>query len=279
MSIYQFLIAVRSQDGAQLTNESGETTSHLMGMFYRTTRMIENGIKPCYVFDGKPPKMKSDELAKRGTKRAEATKALETAVEAGDTANAERFMKRTVKVLPEHNLECQRLLTLMGIPWVGAPCEAEAQCAALAKAGKVYGVGSEDMDTITFGAPVLVRHLTFSEAKKAPIQEFFHAKVLEGFEMTQSQFIDLCIMLGCDYCESIKGIGQQKAFSLIKTHGTIEKVLENIDTKRFTVPENWQYQQARDLFNNPEVTDPDTITVLLRLNESSNGQLQTNKEL
>lgn len=62
MSIYQFLIAVRSNDGQQLQNEQGETTSHLMGIFYRTIRMVENGIKPCYVFDGAPPKMKSEEV-------------------------------------------------------------------------------------------------------------------------------------------------------------------------------------------------------------------------
>jgi len=46
-----------------------------------------------------------------------------------------------------------------------APCEAEAQCAALVKAGKVYAVGTEDMDALTFGASVLLRHLTFSEAR------------------------------------------------------------------------------------------------------------------
>lgn len=58
MSIYQFLIAVRQKDGEMLTNDAGETTSHLMGFFYRTIRIVENGIKPAYVFDGKPPSLK-----------------------------------------------------------------------------------------------------------------------------------------------------------------------------------------------------------------------------
>jgi len=58
MSIYQFLIAVRQKDGEMLTNDAGETTSHLMGFFYRTIRIVENGIKPAYVFDGKPPELK-----------------------------------------------------------------------------------------------------------------------------------------------------------------------------------------------------------------------------
>ena len=95
MSIYQFLIAVRS-DGQQLTNESGETTSHLMGLFYRTIRMLENGIKPVYVFDGKPPQLKSGELAKRTERREEAQKQLTEAQQAGDQENIEKFSRRFV---------------------------------------------------------------------------------------------------------------------------------------------------------------------------------------
>ncbi|KAJ3088339.1 Elongation of fatty acids protein 2 [Quaeritorhiza haematococci] len=242
--------------------------------------MVENGIKPVYVFDGKPPDMKSAEvvqnrlvselaihsdvfiyvkLKKRGERREEAQKSAEAATEAGDTANFDKFSRRTVKVTKEHNDECRRLLSLMGIPYVDAPCEAEAQCAALAKAGKVYGAGSEDMDTMTFGAPVLLRHLTFSEARKLPIIEMHLPSALEGLEMTMDQFIDLCILLGCDYCDSIRGIGPKSAVNLIKEHGTLEKVLASLDKKKYNVPENWPYQQARELFKNPDVLDPETV--------------------
>ncbi|CAF1516409.1 unnamed protein product [Adineta steineri] len=150
MSIYQFLIAVR-QNGETLTNESGETTSHLMGMFYRTIRMIENGIKPVYVFDGKPPQMKSKELEKRLERRTEAEAEMTKAADAGDEEAFDKFSRRTVKVTKEHNEDCKRLLKLMGVPYVDAPTEAEAQCAALVKQGKVYGVGTEDMDK--YGVP------------------------------------------------------------------------------------------------------------------------------
>jgi flap endonuclease-1 len=261
MSIYQFLIAVRQQDGLQLTNDSGETTSHLMGLFYRTIRMAENGIKPVYVFDGKPPDLKSDELKKRGERRSEANKGLAEAEAAGDQENIEKFAKRTVKVTKEHNEECQRLLKLMGVPFVIAPCEAEAQCAALAKSGMVYAAGSEDMDTLTFGSPVLLRHLTFSESRKMPIKEFIHEKMLSGLELTEEQFIDLCILLGCDYCDSIKGIGPHRALALIKEHKNIETILKNIDLAKYKVTEDWNYQGARELFRNPLVTDPSTIQV------------------
>lgn len=192
MSIYSFLIAVRS-DGQQLMNESGETTSHLMGMFYRTLRMVDNGIKPLYVFDGKPPVLKSGELAKRFQRKKEAHEGLEEAKETGTAEEIEKFSRRTVRVTREHNAECQRLLKLMGIPYIIAPTEAEAQCAVLARAGKVYAAASEDMDTLTFDSPILLRHLTYSEQRKEPIQEIYVDKVLEGLNMERSQVHGLAL--------------------------------------------------------------------------------------
>ncbi|CAG8500764.1 10651_t:CDS:10 [Ambispora leptoticha] len=258
MSLYQFLIAVRSE-GQQLVNEAGETTSHLMGMFYRTIRMVENGIKPCYVFDGKPPTLKSGELAKRLERKKEANKSLEEAQETGNSADIDKFSRRMVRVTPQHNSECKKLLQMMGIPVVEAPCEAEAQCAALAREGKVFAAASEDMDTLTFGAPVLLRHLTFSEARKMPIDEIHTNKILEELGLKMEEFIDLCILLGCDYCESIKGIGPHRALEFIKKYKSLEEIINNIDTKKYPIPENWQFKDVRQLFLNPEVKDPKEI--------------------
>ncbi|KAI8054516.1 flap endonuclease 1-like protein [Syncephalis plumigaleata] len=258
MSIYQFLIAVRS-DGQMLQSETGETTSHLMGFFYRTIRMIDNGIKPVYVFDGKPPVLKSGELAKRLERREQAEQSMKDALAADDKELHDKFSRRTVKVTREHNDEVKRLLHLMGIPYVEAPCEAEAQCAALAKAGKVYAAATEDMDTLTFGAPILLRHLTFSEARKMPINEIHLDKVLAGLNMTMDQFVDLCILLGCDYCESVRGIGPYRALSLLREHKSLDALLKQLDKTKYTVPENWPINEVRELFLNPEVSDPETI--------------------
>lgn len=264
MSIYQFLIAVRSE-GSQLTNEAGETTSHLMGMFYRTIRMMEAGIKPIYVFDGAPPKLKSGELAKRLGRRTGAEEQAAEAREVGNTALLDRMNRRTVRATRQHTEECQRLLRLMGVPVVQAPCEAEAQCAALVRQGHAYAAGSEDMDTLTFGTPILLRHLTFSEARKMPISEIHLAPVLEGLAMDVDQFIDLCILLGCDYCDSIKGIGPTRAVALLRQHGSIEGVLAALDPEKYAVPENWPFDEARALFRAPAVLpvdDPQLATGL-----------------
>ncbi|KAF8158036.1 PIN domain-like protein [Crassisporium funariophilum] len=231
MSIYQFLIAVRQKDGEMLMNDAGETTSHLMGFFYRTIRIVENGIKPAYVFDGKPPEMKKGVLSKRFEKREEAKEEGEEAKETGTAEDMDRFSRRTVKVTREHNEECRRLLKLMGIPVVIAPSEAEAQCAELARGGKVYAAGSEDMDTLTFNAPILLRHLTFSEAKKQPISEINLQAALDGLEMDMSQFVDLCILLGCDYLEPIRGVGPKSALKLIKEFGGLKGVVKHLREK------------------------------------------------
>ena len=292
MSIYSFLIAVRS-DGQQLMNESGETTSHLMGMFYRTLRIVDNGIKPLYVFDGAPPKLKSGELAKRFQRKAEANEAHEEAKETGTAEEVEKFSRRTVRVTREHNDECKKLLTLMGVPYINAPTEAEAQCAVLARTGKVYAAASEDMDTLCFDSPVLLRHLTFSEQRKEPIQEIHLDKVLEGLAMDRKQvgliihclllkhdasdapstyrlllppltafpqFVDLCILLGCDYLDPIKGIGPNTALKLIREHGSLEAIVAHIQSEskpKYTIPADWPYKDARDLFFHPDVRPAD----------------------
>ncbi|CDO92321.1 unnamed protein product [Kluyveromyces dobzhanskii CBS 2104] len=263
MSLYQFLIAVRQQDGVQLAGEDGETTSHLMGMFYRTLRMIDHGIKPCYVFDGKPPELKKYELDKRKVRREDTEVKLREATEQAEIIKHER---RLVKVLPWHNEEAQKLLSLMGIPFVIAPAEAEAQCAELAKSGKVFAAASEDMDTLCYQVPVLLRHLTFSEARKLPIQEFETDLIFNTLDLTQAQFIDLGIILGCDYCEGIKGVGPVNALKLIKEHGSLEAIVEKyengeISNGRWRIPEGWQYKEARALFMEPDVIPSDTVTL------------------
>ncbi|PIA40764.1 hypothetical protein AQUCO_02400079v1 [Aquilegia coerulea] len=246
MSIYQFLIVVGRSGTEMLTNEAGEVTSHLQGMFSRTIRLLEAGIKPAYVFDGKPPDLKKQELAKRYSKRADATEDLAAAIETGDKEDIEKFSKRTVKVTKQHNDDCKKLLRLMGVPVIEAPSEAEAECAALCKSGKVYAVASEDMDSLTFGAPKFLRHLMDPSSRKIPI--------LEELNLSMDQFIDLCILCGCDYCDSIRGIGGQTALKLIRQHGSIENILENINKERYQIPEDWPYQEARQLFKEPLVS-------------------------
>ncbi|GMM48097.1 multifunctional nuclease [Pichia kluyveri] len=262
MCLYQFLIAVRQQDGNNLTNESGDTTSHLMGFFYRTIRMASYGIKPCYVFDGKPPVLKGGELEKRLKRREEAESKATELKETGSIEELQKFQRRTVRVTKEQNEDAKKLLKLMGIPFVNAPCEAESQCAELSKSGKVYGAASEDMDTLCYQPAHFLRNVTAAEARKLKIEEYDINKVLEDFEMDINTFVDLCILLGCDYCETIKGIGPVTALKLIKEHKNIENIIKSIEENpksKYKIPENWPYKEARELFLNPDVLKGDDV--------------------
>jgi len=252
MAIYQFLIAVRSggpnQQAVMLTNSDGETTSHIQGLFNRTNRFLTEGMKPVFVFDGKAPSMKSGELAKRREKRKKAEEELKKAVDDENVEEMDKHSKRLARAGRKENEDCKRLLQLMGVPVIVAPMEAEAECAALCKAGLVYATGTEDMDALTFATPILIRKLTFANqtAKGAKIQQMNYKKAIEGLNLTHEQFVDLCILLGCDYCDTIRGIGPKTALKLIRQHGSIEKIITSLKgivnkdgVQKYVVPKNW----------------------------------------
>ncbi|KAK5580853.1 hypothetical protein RB653_000877 [Dictyostelium firmibasis] len=252
-SLYQFLIAMNADVSSALTNQ--------LGMFYRTIKLISRGIKPVYVFDGSAPVLKSGELAKRQARRKEAKENLKEATEVGTTEEVQKFAKRIITVTRKQNEDCIKLLTLMGVPIVKAPCEAEAQCAEIVKKGKAWATGSEDMDSLTLGSTVLLRRLFFSEAKKMPILEFELQSVLDGLGLTQDEFIDLSILLGCDYCDSIKGIGPKRAIELVQKHKTMEEVIKHLDKSKYPLPEFFPFQEVRDLFKNPNVIPADQLPI------------------
>lgn len=121
------------------------------------------------------------------------------------------------------------------------------------------------MDCLTFGCPILLRGFT---SKDEPVTEIKLDVVLKELDMTMEEFIDLCILCGCDYCDNIEGIGPTKAFKYLKEYGTIEDIIKftekhNSDTtkkKKYLCPkENFDYDQARVLFKTPEVLDPEKI--------------------
>jgi flap endonuclease-1 len=240
-----------------LTNADGETTSHIQGMFNRTIRFLTEGLKPAFVFDGKAPTMKSGELQKRREKRKKAEEELKKASEEENVEEMDKQSKRLARAGKKENEDCQKLLRLMGVPVIMAPCEAEAEAAALCKAGLVYATATEDMDALTFQTPVLIRKLTFANqaAKGAKIQQMDYKKAIEGLGLTYDQFVDLCILLGCDYCDTIKGIGPKTALKLIHEHGSIEKILQNLDRKKYTIPKDWIPNEKDEGEDEQENTD------------------------
>ncbi len=259
MCMYQLLVGVR-MGADNLTNESGMNTSHIVGMFYRCIRILELGIKPVFVFDGKPPTMKGGELMKRAEAKAAAKEEMKKAEEAGDAEAVEKFARRINHITPEMTAACKKLLRLMGIPVVEAPCEAEAQCAEMNKAGLVYATASEDMDSLTFGTPRLLRHLwagssTTAAKKGVNPTEFNLNVVLEDLDVDMPQFIDMCILCGCDYMDSIRGMGPVSAYKFITQHKNIPGILDAVSAQtKYKVPDQFPFEAAREQFVKPEVT-------------------------
>jgi flap endonuclease-1 len=267
MNLYQFIIAIRDNQGGTLQNEAGDVTSHINGFLARTIKILEAGAKPVYVFDGKAPELKQHTLDDRREAKQQAEADLKEAQEKGDNETVKKIMGRTVRVTKKHNEDVQELMRLMGCPVVMAPAEAEAQCAELCKGGKVYAAATEDLDTLTFGSNKLVRNLFSPEAQKKPIFEVDLALALEQLGVTMDQFIDFCILCGCDYIDSIKGLGPQTGIKLIIEHKTIEEVLPNSETARKAAPnEEWleRLKRVRDCFKNHDVTPASEVDCELK---------------
>ncbi len=235
--LYQFLSSVRQRDGTPLMNERGEVTSHLAGILYRTGNIVDAGIKPVWVFDGKPHPLKLETLAMRAERRQAAVTEMEEALAAGDEEKALSKAKQTSKLTVPMAEQAMSLLRALGMPVVEAPADGEAQAAWMCQEGLVDGVCSQDFDSLLYGSPVLLRNLTLSGRRKLPgkqvwvpvtperisLQETFTASGL-----TREQLIDAAILVGTDFNPGIKGIGPKKAVALIDKAGSLEALVERL---------------------------------------------------
>jgi flap endonuclease-1 len=239
--MYQVVIAIRNS-GSDLTNNKGEVTSHILGLFNKTLSFLEKGIIPVFVFDGKPPHLKYKILEARKQVR---QKALEKLSDAQTSIDKIKYLKRSVWISREQMNQCRELLTLMGIPYINAPQEADSQLAYLCKQNMVYAVLTEDMDILTFGSPRISRNLTSS--KKAPL-EIELSKILEILNITYDEFIELCILFGCDYCPTLSDIKTNDIFTFYMKNKSIEKTLHALKEAGYNIPDKFEYIEAKEYF-------------------------------
>ncbi len=257
-ALYQFITIIRGQDGRPLMDRRGRITSHLSGLFFRTINLLKIGIKPLFVYDGRPPELKKATVEERSERRQEAQKLYEQALAEGRIEEAQKYAKQAA-TLNEFIVESsKKLLSLMGIPVVQAPSEGEAQAAYVAMRGDAYASGSQDFDSLLFGSPRLVRNLSIVGRRKLPGRkeyvevepELIHLNnLLQSLELSREQLIDIAILIGTDYCEGVKGVGPKTALKLIKTHGSAEKALKALGKTLEVEPAEIRY-----IFLNPEVT-------------------------
>jgi len=245
--IYQFLSSIRQYDGTPLKDQNGRITSHFSGILYRTSSLVEKGIKPVYVFDGKSSALKKETQEKRKEIKEESEKKWKEALEEGRIEDARKFAVRSSRMSPEIVEGSKKLIKLMGLPYVQARGEGEAQASYMVSIGDAWCVASQDYDCMLFGAPRMVKNLTISGSQNNPeIIEL--EKVLNNLEITREQLVDMAIMVGTDFNQGIKGIGAKKGLKLIKEYDDIYHVLESLDIKL-----DVDAQILREMFLNHEV--------------------------
>ncbi|MBQ7700994.1 MAG: flap endonuclease-1 [Candidatus Methanomethylophilaceae archaeon] len=257
-TIYQFLSIIRQPDGYPLTDSKGRVTSHLSGLLYRTANLIEAGIEPSFIFDGKPHELKFDTLAKRREIREKAEKEWEQAIKEGDTKKAFSKAQQTSRMTPEILASAKELLGLMGLPVIIAPSDGEAQGAYMCAKGDVWASASQDFDSLLFGAPRLLRNMTITGRRKVPGKDIYKdvkTEIIDSKEffdelgITREQLVDVCILMGTDFNPGISGIGPKKGLKLIKDHGDLEGAMRHLEVD---IP---GYQEVRDIFLNGTYSD------------------------
>ncbi len=259
-ALYQFLASIRQPDGTPLMDSRGRVTSHLSGLFYRTINLVENGIKPVYIFDGKPPELKEEEVRRRMEAREKAEKLYQEALKAGRLEEARRYAQMASRLTRDMVEDAKRLLNAMGIPWVQAPAEGEAQAAHLVKKGDAWAVGSQDYDSLLFGSPRLVRNLSITGKRKLPRRnveievkpEIIELdKLLSSLGLTREQLVVIAMLIGTDYNPGgVKGFGPKKALSFVKDKDPAV-ALKMLPRHQFPV----EPEEIYKYFLEPQVTD------------------------
>jgi flap endonuclease-1 len=260
--LYQSVISIRNS-GHDIVNNDNMVISHIIGLLNKILNLLESGIIPVFVFDGKPPIIKNKLLAQRKEIK---LKAMEKYKSTDNMEDKIKFFKRCVSITKEQMDDCRELLTAMGLPYINATEEADSVLADLCKNNMVHAVLTEDMDILTFGAPRIIRNVM---SLNKPIIEINLNDILTTLNITHNEFIELCIYFGCDYCalQNEKKLNNLEIYDIYKTN---KIVLDN-----FIVVNKDEYKTAKKYFttnyeNNVEYTidimypDVEKLTMLLK---------------
>jgi len=261
--LYQFLTTIRSRDGSLLMDSKGNITSHLVGLFSRTTRLMQNNIKLIFVFDGKPPELKEKERERRKNIKINAEKEYKKAVEEENIEEMKKYASRTSRLTEEMIDDSKKLISALGLPIIQAPSEGEAQAACIAKNKDADYCVSQDFDSLLFGSPRLVRNLSLiGKRKKSGLSyETVNPEVinlsenLNNLGIDQNQLIALAMLVGTDYnIGGVKGIGPKNALKLVKKYGSnLDSLFEEVKWGDFF---NYPWKEVYNLFKKmPVITN------------------------
>lgn len=247
--LYQFLASIRQEDGTPLMDFKGNPTGHLSGLFYRTARLIANNIKPVYVFDGVPPIFKQKEIVRRRELKKEAEFKWREALDYGRVEDAKKFAQATSRLSEEMVMESKQLLCALGLPYIEAPSEGEAQAAAMVKNRIAFASASQDYDSLLFGTPKLIRNLSITGKRKVPNEERYVLiepeeirldEVLSLLQINREQLILIGILSGTDFNNGVKGVGAKTALKIVKEN-------KDVGSMKTYVKNKYKYEFEEDV--------------------------------
>ncbi len=258
IELHQFLALIRKPDGSLFTDPRGRVTSHLIGLLTRTSRLVTDyKLHPIFVFDGRPNPLKKATIEARRRVQQKAQTEYAQAIAAKDYSRAWSKVVMTGRVTGDVLADAKRLLSLMGIPWLEALEDGEAQASFMAAKGDVWAVGSKDYDCLLFGAPILARYLTLTGREYLPSKKTSRPLIpelvkladnLEALGISREQLVDLALLVGTDFNEGVMGIGPKKGLALVRKYGAAEKFPEEI---RSGLPSD--LDRVRSIFLHPRV--------------------------
>ena len=269
--LYQSVIAIKSK--SNLVGPTGNSTSHILGILLKTLYYLKINIIPVHIFDGKPPELKMKVLEDRFKIR---QNAIDKLIEIDDKEKDKekddkdelsdidklRLIKQSISISQDEMSEVKEIVKLLGVPYIEAPQEADSQCAYLSRNDLVDYVASEDMDILTFGCKNLLKGFMKRNMVNINLE-----MILSEMEINMDQFIDLCILLGCDYTDSIDGVGLKKAYELIKKYKNIDMIItkeKKIAQGIYKLPNNFRYDESREYFNNPRHIEIKSSELILK---------------
>lgn len=272
-AIYQFLSTIRQPDGTPLMDSKKRVTSHLSGLFYRNVNLLAEGIRIVYVFDGTPPRLKFGTNIRRSEIKDEARERYERAVEEENVEDMGKYARQNVRLTREILEDSKKLLLAMGIAVIQAPSEGESQAAFIAKRDG-WAVGSQDYDSLLFGAPRLIQNLTLARTRKTAGGMVYISpevieldSVLNTLGINLDQLICLGILAGTDYNPGgIKRIGQKKALDIVKKYREPVLIFNSVREKLESQENKFDWQEIYELFHKPEI-DRDALVEFPKLDE------------
>jgi flap endonuclease-1 len=238
--LYQFLASIRQEDGTPLMDFNGNITAHLSGLFYRTSKLIKNGIKPVYVFDGVSHKFKQRTKEERAQIKRAAEEKWREALEEKRFKDAKMYAAATSRLTTEMVEESKSLLEGMGVPYIQAPTEGEAQAAQMVEKGLAYATASQDYDALLFGSPLLVRNLSITGRRKVPRQDRYIMiepeeiklkETVDSLGISREKMIWIGLLVGTDFNKGVKRVGPKTALKLVKEYDDLNELTKFVEEK------------------------------------------------